>query len=401
VWSQRFLVRWQAPTRPRTIAARPFLPSEPLGRCSKPSPIKRQTPQRRTPPIYRRLAQAPRDSFLSNNYEWCDTWQSACPSLVPHRRANRRELPEWRKAGLRYHAFYFHLRRKFGFRVQKVSVDAGFTCPNVDGSVAVGGCTFCDNRSFSPSRRLPRQDLLSQIEEGIKRLKRRYDCDHFQAYFQPATNTYAPVPRLRAAYERVLQDSRIVGLAIGTRPDCVPDPVLDLLEELARRTYVSVEYGVQTIHNRSLDWMNRGHHYEVFPDAVARSRGRGFELCAHIILGLPGETREDMLATAREMARQRVDSIKLHNLYAVQDTPLADQVARGEVRLMERDEYVETLVDFLELLPPEMIVERISGDAPPDYFVGPSWCLDKPSVKAAVQAELERRDTWQGKRFVE
>jgi radical SAM protein (TIGR01212 family) len=311
------------------------------------------------------------------------------------------ELPEWRKAGLRYHAFYFHLRRKFGFRVQKVSVDAGFTCPNVDGSVAVGGCTFCDNRSFSPSRRLPRQDLLSQIEEGIKRLKRRYDCDHFQAYFQPATNTYAPVPRLRAAYERVLQDPRIVGLAIGTRPDCVPDPVLDLLEELARRTYVSVEYGVQTIHNRSLDWMNRGHHYEVFPDAVARSRGRGFELCAHIILGLPGETREDMLATAREMARQRVDSIKLHNLYAVQDTPLADQVARGEVRLMERDEYVETLVDFLELLPPEMIVERISGDAPPDYFVGPSWCLDKPSVKAAVQAELERRDTWQGKRFVE
>jgi radical SAM protein (TIGR01212 family) len=145
--------------------------------------------------------------------------------------------------------------------------------------------------------------------------------------------------------------------------------------------------------------MNRGHHHDAFLDAIERSRGRGFEICAHVILGLPGESREDMLATAREVARLGLDSVKLHNLYAVKDTPLADQVAHGEVRLLERDEYIHILIEFLELLPSEMIVERISGDAPPDYFVGPAWCLDKPALRAAFDAELNRRETWQGKRF--
>lgn len=304
---------------------------------------------------------------------------------------------EWRRAGLRYHGYHFHLRRKFGRRVQKVSVDAGFTCPNVDGTVAVGGCNFCDNRSFSPSRRLPRQDLWSQIDEGIKRLRRRYDCDDFFAYFQPATNTYAPVARLRTLYERALAHPKIVGLAIGTRPDCVPPDVLDLLQELASRTFVSVEYGMQSIHDRSLDWMNRGHHHASFVDAMQRSRGRGFEICAHVILGIPGESREDMHATARELGRLGVDAVKLHNLYAVHDTPLADQVTRGEVRLLELPEYVDALVEFLERLPPEVVVERISGDAPPDYFLGPAWCLDKPAVKAAVVDALASRDTWQGR----
>ncbi|HND54819.1 MAG TPA: TIGR01212 family radical SAM protein [Pirellulaceae bacterium] len=307
--------------------------------------------------------------------------------------------PDWRRAGLRYYSYRYFLKRKFGVRVQKVSVDAGFTCPNVDGTVALGGCTFCDNRSFSPSRRLPRQDILDQIEEGIRRLKRRYDCDHFTAYFQPATNTYAPVEKLRRLYERALSHPKVVSLAIGTRPDCVPPDVLDLLAELAGRTYLSVEYGMQTMHDRSLDWMNRGHHHDAMIDAMERSRGRGFEICGHLMLGLPGETPDDMLATAREAARLGFDSVKLHNLYVVQDTPLADQVASGAVRLMERDEYVSVLVDFLELLPPTMIVDRISGDAPPDFFVGPAWCVDKPALKLAIQAELERRDTWQGKRW--
>ncbi len=312
--------------------------------------------------------------------------------------ARETRLADWRSAGFRYFAYNFFLRRRFGRRVQKVSVDAGFTCPNVDGTVAVGGCTFCDNRSFSPSRRLPRQSIAEQIDEGIRRLKRRYDCDDFMAYFQPATNTYAPVERLRPLYEQAISHPKVVALAIGTRPDCVPDDVLDLLAELAQRIHLSIEYGLQTIHNRSLDWMNRGHYYDAFLDAVERSRGRGFEICAHVILGLPGESPDDMLATAKELARLRIDSVKIHNLYAVKDTPLADQVARGEVTLMGRDEYVRTVVDFLELLPPETVVERVSGEAPPDYFVAPTWCLDKPSVRAAIQHELETRDTWQGKR---
>jgi len=308
-------------------------------------------------------------------------------------------MPPWRVAGLRYHTYNFHLRRKFGFRVQRVSIDAGFTCPNVDGTVAIGGCTFCDNRSFSPSRRLPRSSILGQIDEGIRRLKHRYTCDHFIAYFQPATNTYAPVDRLERLYSEALSHPQVVALAIGTRPDCVADEVLDLLQNFARKTYLTLEYGMQTMHDRSLDWMNRGHHHDAFVDAMARSRGRGFEICAHVMLGLPGESHEDMLATACELARLQVDAVKLHNLYAVKQTPLADQVASGEVCLIGRDDYVRTVVDFLELLPATTIVERISGEAPPDFFVGPSWCLDKPAVKQALDTELKRRDSWQGKRF--
>lgn len=304
---------------------------------------------------------------------------------------------DWRGEGHRYFSYSNYLRRLFGCRVQKVSVDAGFTCPNVDGTVALGGCTFCDNRSFSPSRRLPRQGILGQIDEGIRRLKRRYDCDQFIAYFQPATNTYAPVEKLWPLYEQALSHPDVVGLAIGTRPDCVPDDVLELIGALARRTFVSVEYGMQTMHDRSLDWMNRGHRHDVLIDAVHRSRGRGFEICAHVILGLPGESHDDMLDTAREVARLQFDSVKLHNLYAVKNTPLGEQVQRGEVTLMGRDDYVRTLVDFLELLPRTMLVERISGEAPADFFVGPSWCLDKPGVLNAIRDEMERRDTWQGR----
>ena len=280
-----------------------------------------------------------------------------------------------------------------------MSVDGGFTCPNVDGTVAVGGCVFCDNRSFSPSRRQPRLDVLGQIEEGIRRLKRRYRCDRFMAYFQPATNTYAPIERLRPLYEAALSHPKVVGLAIGTRPDCLPDDVLDLLTRFARRTSLSLELGLETIHNRSLDWMNRGHDYGSLLDAVRRCEGRGFELGAHVILGLPGESPADMLATAREVARLKFDAVKIHNLYAVKRTPLADQVASGAVTLMGRDEYVGILVDFLELLPPTTCIQRTIGDAPPDYLVGPSWCLDKPAVLAALDEQLRRRDTWQGKGY--
>jgi uncharacterized protein len=305
--------------------------------------------------------------------------------------------PAWRTEGLRYHSYNFFLRRKFGQRVQKVSIDAGFTCPNVDGTVAIGGCTFCDNRSFSPSRRVRRRPVTEQIDDGIRRLRQRYRVERFMAYFQPATNTYAPVDVLRPLFEEAVRHPDVVGLAIGTRPDCVPPPVLDLLAEIAGGTYLSVEYGLQTMHDRSLDWMNRGHHHDALIDAVERSRGRGFEMCAHVMLGLPGESRDDMLATAREVARLGFDAVKIHNLYAVHNTRLAEQVAAGEVQLMERDAYIEILVAFLELLPAECVVERVSGDAPGDYFIGPAWCLDKPAVRAALDAEMVRKSTWQGR----
>lgn len=304
---------------------------------------------------------------------------------------------DWRAAGLRYHTYGFRLRQRFGRRVQKISLDAGFTCPNVDGTVAVGGCVYCDNRSFSPSRRLPRRSLAEQLDEGVRRIRTRYACDQFIAYFQPATNTYAPPEYLRQIFSTALAYPGIVGLAIGTRPDCVPEPVLDLLSEFAARTYLSVEYGVQTIHDRSLAWMNRGHNHAASLAAIERSRGRGFEIGVHVILGLPGESRQEMLATASELARLKLDSLKLHNLYAVQRTVLAEQLARGEVALLERDEYVRVLVDFLELLPPSTVIERIGGDAPPEFLVAPAWCLDRPGLRAAVERELTLRNTWQGR----
>jgi radical SAM protein (TIGR01212 family) len=303
---------------------------------------------------------------------------------------------------MRYYAYNYYLRNRFGGRVQKVSIDAGFTCPNVDGTVALGGCNFCDNRSFSPSRRGPRTPIREQIDQGIHWLKKRYDCERFLAYFQPATNTYAPVEKLRRVYAEALAHPQITGLVIGTRSDCVPDDVLALLEELAGQTYVSLEYGMQTMHDRSLVWMNRGHDHASFVDAMGRSRNRGFELCAHVILGIPGESREDMLDTAQELARLKIDAVKIHNLYAVRKTPLGEQYERGEIKLMEFDEYIAVLVDVLERLPPWTIVERISGDAPDDFFLGPAWCVErKPAVRIALDEEFARRGTVQGSRFSE
>ena len=288
---------------------------------------------------------------------------------------------------------------QFGRRVWKISVDGGFGCPNRDGTIARGGCVFCDAESFSPSRRQAGGSITQQIDQGIEHLRRRYAADRFIAYFQPATNTYAPVARLRAVYEEALAHPSIVGLAVGTRPDCVGEDVLDLLAELSRRTWLSVEYGMQTIHGRSLDWLNRGHRHDAFLDAVRRSRRWGLHVAAHVILGLPGETADDMTATARELARLRIDAVKIHNLYAVKDTPLAEAVASGEVVLPERDEYVDYVVDFLEHLPAHCVIDRLSGDAPPAYLVAPRWCARKAAVRAAIEAELERRDTWQGHRF--
>lgn len=305
--------------------------------------------------------------------------------------------PEWRQAGLRYHALSYDLHRRFGRRAWKVSVDAGLGCPNRDGTLGLGGCVFCDPESFSPSRRLGEKSITAQLDEGMDRLRRRADC--FLAYFQPATNTYAPVERLRLLYQEAMAHPDMVGLIVGTRPDCVPDPVLDLLAEMAEQTWVSVEFGLQSIHERSLTWMNRGHGFEAFLDAVQRTRQRGLAVGTHLILGLPGESPDDMRSTARTLAGLDLHSIKLHNLYAAKETPLAALVAAGEVVLPAREDYIRWVVDFLELIPPRFVVDRLSADAPRAYLVGPDWCLDKLSVHRAIESEFIRRDSWQGSRF--
>ena len=330
--------------------------------------------------------------------------------------ANPRESAPWLEAGIRYYSLNYFLRRKFGHRVWKVSLDAGLGCPNADGTLAARpgvapavspgaqagqapqtGCTFCNIDSFSPSRRLRVGSISRQIREGTQRLSQRYGVEHFLAYFQPATNTYAPVQRLREMYLEALAHPGIVGLVIGTRPDCVPPRVLDLLAELSRQTWLVVEYGLQSIHDRSLEWMNRQHHYDAFLDAVQRSREHQLDIGAHVILGIPGETPEEMRATAREIARLRIGSVKIHNLCVCRETPLADLWTAGQVPLADREQYAGYVADFIELLPPDCVIDRLSGDAPPEYLLAPDWCRDKSAVLRAIEAELVRRDSWQGK----
>lgn len=308
----------------------------------------------------------------------------------------------WQGEGLPINAFGASLRRRFGGRIQRVSIDAGFTCPNVDGAVAKGGCSFCDNRSFSPSRRVRLKQVHEQLESGIQTLRKRYDkVKGFIAYFQPATNTYAPVDQLAELFQLALtKDADVVGLAVGTRPDCVPESVLQLLETLAADRYVSVEFGMQTIHPEGLQWMNRAHSHDDMINAIDRSRGRGFECCAHVILGIPGETHEMMMQTADEIGRLGFDSVKIHNLYAVRGTLLGDQVEAGEVSMIERGDYIRTTVDFLERIPPQAIVERVSGEAPASYLIEPKWCLEKSALRLAIEDLFRERGSRQGSRYV-
>lgn len=307
------------------------------------------------------------------------------------------DRPSWFSPERRYQPYSRALRERFGTRVFRVTVDAGFTCPNVDGTVAKGGCVYCDNRSFSPNRRLPRKSIAAQVEHGVAILSKRYHADRFLAYFQAATNTYAPLDKLRRLYDEAIAHPQIVGLIVGTRPDCVPDDVLDLLDEYAHDRFVSLELGLQTMHDRSLDWMNRGHHLDAFLDAVARCRGRSFELCTHVILGLPGESHADMMATADLVGSLPIQAIKIHNLHVVRDTPMEAMFRSGEVVMPSFEEYVALVCDFLERLPPAMVIQRLNGDSPPSYMVAPLWCLEKARLLEAVAAELARRDSWQGK----
>jgi uncharacterized protein len=303
----------------------------------------------------------------------------------------------WRAAGLCYHALSFFYRQRFRARVWKLCLDAGCDCPNRDGTLATSGCIFCDPESFSPARRLKATSVSEQLDMGIRRRRTRDDACRFVAYFQPGTNTYGPLDRLEQAYRQAVSHPDVVGLVVGTRPDCASEEVLDLLAQLAAHTWVSIEYGLQTIHDRTLDLLNRGHHCDAFFDACRRSLRRNLDIGVHVILGLPGESRDDMLATARELAGLGIHSVKVHNLYAVRNTVLADQVAAGCVRLPEFQEYVGWVVDFLEELPGHVVVERLCGDAPPNYLLGPQWCRDKAAVRAAVEAEFRRRGTWQGR----
>jgi len=295
----------------------------------------------------------------------------------------------------RYKTLNAFLRGKFGCRVHKITVDAGMTCPNRDGTVAHGGCIYCNDRG-SGTGVAERQSVSEQLMSGREFLAKRYGAKKFIAYFQAFSNTYAPLDRLRSLYEEALDVEDIVGLSIGTRPDCVDDSVLGLLEELSGRSYINVEYGLQSVHDRTLTSINRGHDFAAFEDAVIRTSKHGIDVTVHVILGLPGETKADMLETARILAGMGIHGIKLHLLYVVRDTALHRMYEQSEYQCMSREDYVETVGAFLALLPPEMVIQRLTGDPHRDELVAPDWALEKSKNLNAIRAFLELHDIYQG-----
>jgi len=300
------------------------------------------------------------------------------------------------KDDLRYYGFSRYLRRRFGCRVHKVTLHAGFTCPNRDGSVGVGGCTFCNNAGFSPNARIEPAEIARQLARGIEAARRR-KAEKVIAYFQAYTNTYGPLDHLKVLYDQVWRFPDVVGMSIGTRPDCVNREIIDLVAGYTDRGEVWIEYGLQSAFDRTLEAVNRGHTYAQFLEAIDLTRGRGLKICVHTILGLPGEDREMMLETHRRLADLPVDGVKIHLLHIMRDTVMAGQYARGEVELLSRLQYVSLVVDVLEVLRPDVVIQRMHADAPRELLVAPLWCLDKNGVLDDIRREQARRDSWQGK----
>jgi radical SAM protein (TIGR01212 family) len=298
---------------------------------------------------------------------------------------------------------YFDLKsywlNRFHCRVHKLPIDAGFTCPNRDGLVAAGGCIYCDGRGSALRRAGDLPSVGEQIRRGKEFYRRRGKAEKFVAYFQTFTNTYASVDRLKALYDEALEVGDVIGLSIGTRPDCLPDETLALIRSYARRCDVWLEFGLQSIHDRTLMAINRGHDAAAFLDAVRRVSGSPVQICTHIIVGLPGESHEDMMETARAVAELPIQGIKIHSLLALRGTVLGERYGRGELPIMSRDEYVATVCDILEILPPEMVIQRLTADGYREIFLGPEWAGNKLAVINAIDRELEARAAWQGKKY--
>jgi len=300
----------------------------------------------------------------------------------------------------RYNLFSEQLKQLFAGRVHKISVDAGMGCPNRGSTRDQPGCLFCDpdgSGSVGIERALP---VAAQLELGKEVMRRKYKAKQFLAYFQPFSNTYAPVDELRRLYDEALAVSGVVGLAVGTRPDCLPDEILELLSEFHQKSYLWLELGLQSIHQTTLEFLRRGHDYSVFLQGYAAAKKRGLRVCVHVILGLPGESRQAMLATAAEMARLKVDGIKIHLLHILKGTALGDLYQQGEVDVLAQDDYVALAADFIERLHPDTLIHRLTGDGPRNILLAPLWSLNKWEVLNAIDHELEQRNSFQGSRYV-
>ena len=282
----------------------------------------------------------------------------------------------------------------FGCNVHKLAIDAGFTCPNRDGHLAVDGCIYCDGRGS----KLRQQGALPSVAEQIASGKKYYKphASKFIAYFQTFTNTYAPVDKLRNIYDEALAQEDVIGLSIGTRPDCLGQDVMELLSEYAKKYHVWVELGLQSVHDKTLQFINRGHNFQQFLDTVNALAGHSLNICVHIIIGLPGESDEDVLTTARTLAALPVNGIKIHSLLALEGTALGEMYIKGTVNIISKDKYVSLVADVLEILPPEMVIQRLTADGYRDIFLAPDWAMNKLDVLNSINKELMRRDSFQG-----
>lgn len=296
----------------------------------------------------------------------------------------------------RYNTLNKHLRSIFGQKVIKVSLDAGLSCPNRDGTLSYGGCVFCSEKGsgdFAGTRGFSIEEQFAQV---VARTEKKWPKAKYLAYFQSFTGTFGPADYLKQIYEEALNQEGVVGLSISTRPDCLPEEILNILEELNNKTYLWVELGVQSVHSKTLRWLNRGHDYACVVKAVEKLRERNIKVCAHLILGMPCETREEMLFTAETVGKLPIQGVKLHSLHILARTPLADLYARERFKLLTMEEYIRLVADILEVLPPEIIIHRLMGDGPLKDVIAPSWTRRKWEVLNGIDAEMAKRNSRQG-----
>lgn len=306
-------------------------------------------------------------------------------------------IKEWN--GKRYHSLNYFLRNKFGEKIYKISLDGGFTCPNRDGKVATGGCTFCSARGsgdFAGSRIL---SITEQFEDRKEMMQKKWKDGKYIAYFQAYTNTYAPVDELRRKYEEALAQKNVIAISIATRPDCLDDDVLDYLSELNKKTYLWVELGLQTINDETARNFNRGYDFEVFDNSLKKLQERGLEVVVHTIFGLPGETKEDMLKTVDYVAHSGAQGVKFHLLHLMEGTRMVKQYENGELQLLSKEDYIDLICEAVAMIPEEMVVHRLTGDAPRQSLIGPMWSLKKWEVLNDIDKALVDNNIWQGKNF--
>ncbi len=301
----------------------------------------------------------------------------------------------------RYNDYSSYIKRVFGERVQKVSIDAGFTCPNRDGTKGRGGCHFCNNSTFNPDYCGPETSITAQIDKGISFFKGKYKTQKYLAYFQAYTNTYGQTGKLMEMYREALDHPEVIGIVLGTRPDCLADDLLDELAKVNESSYVAIELGAESTNNATLEVINRGHSWEDTVDAVHRVKERGIPTGMHFILGLPGENREQLLDHARKVSELPVDFIKTHQLQIVKGSRFGWEYGKNPEKfdLFSAEEFIELMVDFLELLDSGIIVERFISQAPHDLLMAPRWGLKNFEFVAKVEKRLRERDTWQGRLF--